>query len=96
MSCLLGCLALCAPRVTIVLLVIFSDFLGNAYETNLVPFLGFFFLPVTTIAYAWALHAGQGSVHGLPLAMVVLAALLDLGILGGGHAAWRRNRSLSR
>ena len=50
MPCLIGCLALLTPRVAIVLLVIFSDYIGDAFENNLWPFLGFLFLPLTTIA----------------------------------------------
>src|SRR5678816_3171504 len=40
MPCLLGCLALLFPRVVIVLVVIFSDYIGQAYQTILWPLLG--------------------------------------------------------
>jgi len=92
MPLLLGCLALLAPRVVIVLVVLFSDYIGNAYATLLWPLLGFFFLPLTTLAYAWAWHAGHGSVSGVGLVAVVLAVLVDLGMLGGGERARRRER----
>jgi hypothetical protein len=42
MPCLIGCLALSAPRFAIVLVVLFSDFIGRAYQTTLWPLLGFF------------------------------------------------------
>jgi hypothetical protein len=83
MPCLIGCLALAAPRVAIVLVVIFSDYIGRAYESTLWPLLGFFFLPLTTLAYAWAINA-HGSVHGLALVVVVLAVLVDLGLFRTG------------
>ena len=86
MPCLVGCLALFAPRFAIVLLVIFSDYLGQAYNTVLWPFLGFLFMPLTTLAYAWAIHS-HGSVAGIYLAVVVLAVLMDLGIVGGSARA---------
>jgi len=89
MHCLIGCLALATPRLAIVLVVIFSDFIGRAYQTTIWPLLGFFFMPLTTLAYAWAIHA-NGSVAGLYLAVVVVAVLMDLGLLGGGEAARRR------
>lgn len=87
MPCCIGVFALVAPRVAIVLVVLFSDYLGEAYRTVLWPFLGFLFAPLTTLAYAWAKHAGHGSVEGFPLAVVVLALLVDLGVIGGGARA---------
>ena len=83
MQCLIGCLALGAPRVAIVLVVLFSDYIGRAYETTLWPLSGFFFMPLTTLAYAWAVNT-HGSVSGLYLAVVVIAVLLDLGLVGAG------------
>ncbi len=32
MPCLIGCLALATPRLAVVLVVIFSDFIGRAYQ----------------------------------------------------------------
>ena len=89
MHCLVGCIALAAPRFAIVLVVIFSNFIGRAYETIFWPFIGFLFMPLTTLAYAWAINT-RGSVAGLHLAVVVLAVLMDLGLVGGGAASRRR------
>jgi len=89
MPCLLGCIALVAPRLTIVLVVIFSDYIGRAYETTLWPLLGFFVMPLTTLAYAWAIHS-RGSVAGLHLVVVVIAVLMDLGLVGGSATSRRR------
>jgi len=86
MPCLVGCIALAMPRFAIVLVVIFSDYIGRAYETFLWPFLGFLFMPLTTLAYAWAIHSG-GSVTGIQLVVVVLAVLMDLGLVGGSAKA---------
>ena len=83
MPCLLGCGALLFPRLIIVLMVIFSDYLGQAYQTTLWPLLGFFFMPLTTLAYAWAWHSGGGSVAGVGLAIVIIAAIIDLGLMSG-------------
>jgi hypothetical protein len=80
--CLVGCLALSAPRFAIVLVVIFSDYIGRAYETILWPFVGFLFMPLTTLAYAWAINS-RGSVAGIHAVVVVVAALMDLGVVGG-------------
>jgi hypothetical protein len=80
-----------APRFAIVLVVVFSDYIGRAYETVLWPFLGFLFLPLTTLAYAWAINS-RGSVEGLQLVVLIIAVLIDLGVVGGS-AAHRKRRA---
>jgi len=90
MPCLLAAFALLTPRVVIVLLVIFSDWIGTAYNNVIVwPLLGFIFFPYTTLAYALAMHNNANSVSGVYLVIVVLAVLLDLGAMGGGAATRR-------
>lgn len=91
MPCLVGCLALTAPRFAIVLVVVFSDYIGRAYDTLLWPFLGFLFMPLTTLAYAWAMNS-RGSVEGIHLAVVAVAVLIDLGLIGGSASERRRAR----
>jgi hypothetical protein len=92
MPLILGCFALLAPRLVIILVVLFSDYIGNAYQTLLWPLLGFFFLPLTTLAYAFAWHSGDGSVQGIGLVIVVLAVLVDLGLIGGGSRMGGKRR----
>jgi hypothetical protein len=89
MSCLVAILTLFTPRLAIILVVIFSDYLGQAYQTVIWPLLGFIFMPTTTLAYAWAINS-RGSVSGLGLVVVVLAVLIDLGLLGTGARTGRR------
>lgn len=45
--------------------------------------LGFLFLPLTTLVYAFAYDPAIGSVQGAGLVVVVLAVLVDLGLIGG-------------
>jgi len=92
MPCLVGCIALATPRLAIVLVVLFSDYIGRAYETTLWPLLGFFFMPLTTLAYAWAINS-RGSVAGVHLAVVVIAVLMDLGLVGGSARARRKQQA---
>jgi hypothetical protein len=91
MPLVVGCLALMAPRFAIVLVVIFSDYIGQAFDNLLWPFLGFLFMPLTTLAYAWAINS-RGSVEGIQLVVVVIAVLMDLGLIGGSAASRRRRR----
>jgi hypothetical protein len=89
MPLLIGCLALAAPRFAIVLVVFFSDYIGRAYESAFWPFIGFLVMPLTTLAYAWAINS-RGSVAGVHLAVVVIAVLMDLGLVGGSASKRRR------
>ncbi len=82
MHCLFGCLGFLAPRLAIVLLALFSDYLARAYETLLWPLLGFLFLPLTTLAYAFACNEVQNETTRTVI--VVLAVLVDVGVIGGG------------
>jgi hypothetical protein len=96
MPCLIGCFALFMPRLAIFLVWFFSDYLDTAYQTLIWPVLGFLFMPLTTLAYAWAWHQGNGSVSGIGLVVVVLAVLSDLGLLGTGESSRRSVRSRYR
>ena len=90
MPCCVTLIALSAPRIALVLVWLFSDYLGRAYETLWVPLLGFFFLPTTTLAYAWAINT-RGEVKGFALAVVIFAALIDVGAIGGSKGRRRRD-----
>ena len=92
MPCLVGCLALFFPRFAIILVAIFSNYLGQAFDSWVWPVLGFFFLPLTTLAYAWAWRFGDGSMTPLGVGAVVLALLLDLGSYGAGENGRRSRR----
>ena len=92
MPFVVGCMALMAPRFAIVLVVLFSDYIGRAFDNMLWPLLGFLFMPLTTLAYAWAINS-RGSVEGIQLAVVVIAILMDLGLIGGSAASRKRARS---
>jgi len=91
MPLIVGCMALATPRFAIILVVIFSNYIGRAYQTTLWPFIGFLVMPMTTLAYAWAINSG-GSVAGVRLVVVVLAVLIDLGLVGGSASRRRRSK----
>ncbi len=88
MGCLLGCLGLAFPRFVLVVLWI-TDYLDTAYESVAWPLLGFLFLPLTTITYAWIVNSNR-EVSGLYTVAVTLAVLADLGVLGGSRGSVSR------
>jgi hypothetical protein len=89
-ACLLALLALISPRLVLILLWIFSNILSHAYHSWIVPFLGFFLLPWTTLAYAAFWDWGPGHhVTGFEWFFVGLAFVIDLGSYMGGRAARR-------
>jgi len=90
MPCLLVILLLIFPRVALVCLFLFSHFLGRAYHGFILPLLGFFFLPLTTLTYAWMVNTGRPIVGG-NLLILIIAVVIDAGGLGGGEYH-RRNR----
>lgn len=87
MPCLILLIGLAFPRVAIVILFFFSTFLERAYHSLLLLALGFVFLPLTTIVYAWIVN-GRHPLDGIYLAALILSALVDLGLIG--HGEYRR------
>jgi hypothetical protein len=83
MCCVLVLLAFVGPRLAIVLLWLFTNYLGRAFDGLLLPLLGFLFLPWTTIA--WAIAQNEfGGAGGVGLLVIALGFLGDIGVLGGG------------
>lgn len=74
-------LGIAFPRVVLLLLFFFTNFLSHAYHSLLLPVLGFFFLPLTTLIYAWIVNSGA-SPQGPYLVALVICALVDLGLIG--------------
>ena len=89
MPCLLLILLLAFPRVVLLLLFIFSNYLERAYHGLILPLIGFLFLPLTTLVYAWMANTGQ-SRQGVNLLILIVAVVIDLGGLGGGEYHRRR------
>jgi len=68
---------------------LFSNYLGRAYHGLLIPVLGFLFLPLTTIVYAWLVNS-QLPIQGVYLVALVVAVIIDIGGIGGGHYSRRQ------
>jgi hypothetical protein len=71
------------------LLWLFGDLLSRSFDGWLLPLLGFFLLPWTTLAYA-LLWASSDGVLGIEWFFVALAFLVDVGAFAGGD---RRRRA---
>ena len=82
-------LLLVFPRAALVLLFLFSNYLGRAYHGLILPFLGFLFLPLTTLAYAWMVNTHM-PFEGINLLILIIAVVIDVGGLGGGEYHRRR------
>jgi len=84
MPCLILIIILGFPRVAFALLWLFSTYLQRAFHGGLLlPILGFIFLPLTTIVYAWEINSGMPTA-GINLLWLLIAVIIDLGGLGGG------------
>lgn len=82
MPCLFALAGFFAPRLVLAL-CFFSGFIGRAYHSFWVPCLGFFFMPLTTLAYAAAIN-WYHDLSGGAFFAVLIAALFDMGVIGGG------------
>ena len=104
MPCLLPLLVVFFPRIAILLLYFFTTFFAHFRDNILIPLLGFIFLPVTLIAYTWMYNNRQPH-DSTFLIVLIVAVVLDLGLLGGGHysrsngsdpVSLRRRRTVDR
>jgi hypothetical protein len=89
MPCLLLIIVLAFPRLVLLLLFFLSDYLERAYHGLILPLLGFLFLPLTTLTYAWLTNNHQ-PMEGVNLLILIVAVIIDFGGLGGGE--WHRRR----
>lgn len=84
MGCLIVILLLLFPRIALVLLFFTTNYLQHAYHNLLVPLLGFIFLPLTTLAYAWMVNTNM-PIAGINLVILIIAVVVDVGGLSGGE-----------
>ncbi|MGA3076553.1 MAG: hypothetical protein ABSG56_23040 [Bryobacteraceae bacterium] len=84
MPCLVVVVVLAFPRLVLFFLWLFTHYLHRAYHGLLIPLIGFFFLPLTTLAYAWMVNSHR-PMEGVNLIILIVAVIIDLGGLGGGE-----------
>ncbi len=86
MGCFVVLFGLAVPRVLMFFIWLLTNGFERAYDTRLWPFLGFFFMPYTTLAYMMAMLL-NGFLSGIWLVFFIIAVFIDLG--QGGHATHR-------
>ncbi len=96
MPCFVGCIAVAFPRLALFLVWFFGgDYLAEAFGTWLWPLLGFFFLPLTTLTFAFGMNtlSHHGNMSPLGWLFVLIGLAGDLGLLRGGAHGARAFRS---
>src|SRR4051795_3374408 len=83
--CFAALLALIGPRVALVGVAIFSNLISRAFDSLLVPLIGFLILPWTTLAYTIMWDVGTHQVVGFEWFIVIIGFLADVGALAGGR-----------
>ena len=84
MPCLPLLLGLAFPRFVLVLMFFFTGMIGRAFNGLLIPLIGFIFLPITTVVYTLMISQGYPATSGFYLIALIICAVADLGLIGGG------------
>lgn len=92
MPFLVGCLALISARLAVFAVWLFSSYFSRAYEHWIFPLLGFFFLPLTTLAFAFGVNSlgAPGQMPPLGWLITAIALVIDLGLTKKGHSDYRK------
>jgi hypothetical protein len=77
-GCFVALLSLISPRLALFAIWIFSDLLSRSFDSWVVPLLGFFLLPWTTLAYAVMWSVGTDKISGFEWFIVILAFFVDI------------------
>ena len=89
--CLAVLLMLLGPRVVLVLVWLLTNWY-TAFDSRLVAFLGWIFLPYTSMAWMYVYFNNAGQIQGGYLVLMILAVLTDIGVFSGGHRAMKRKQ----
>ena len=90
-ACLFALLAAGAPRLALILMWLFTPWVGRAFEGSLIlPLLGLIFLPLTTVIYVLV---SPGGLSGFDWILLFIGVIVDLGSYGGGAFSRRRRRA---
>jgi membrane protein required for beta-lactamase induction len=89
-ACLFAIIAAGAPRLALFLMWILRyEGLNRAFDSFIIPLLGFIFLPLTTVVYVLVYPGGLSTFNWI---LLIVAVLIDLGSYGSGARGRRRRR----
>ena len=86
--CLLALIAVLSPRLAIVLLWLFTNYVDRAFAGFFLPLVGLIFLPWTTLLYV-LVDVAPGPIHVAGWIVIGLGVLIDLN-------SWAQARSSRR
>jgi hypothetical protein len=90
--CLLAAVGSFFPRIALLLMWIFTNYVDRAFTGILLPLVGLIFLPFTTIMFCLVYSPALGGVHGANWIWVALGLLLDImSYSSGGYGQRRRS-----
>jgi hypothetical protein len=89
MGCFVALFALISPRLALFFIFLFSDLLSRAFDSWVLPLIGFFILPWTTLAYAVMWSVGTNDVTGFEWFIVGIAFVADV----SSYAQGQRSRA---
>jgi UDP-N-acetylmuramyl pentapeptide phosphotransferase/UDP-N-acetylglucosamine-1-phosphate transferase len=82
-------LLLAFPRIALIVMFFCSNYLQRVYHNLLILALGFVFLPLTTLWYAWLVNSHR-HIDGVNLLILIAAVIVDVSGLGSGEYHRRR------
>jgi hypothetical protein len=90
MGCIVAVIALLFPRITIVVLWLFTGWFNGVFNGALIPVLGFLFMPVTTLWYSVVVNRYGGEWNTIAVVGMVIAVVIDLSTTGGSYKQRKR------
>jgi hypothetical protein len=84
MPCLIVLVVFFFPRIVLAVPFFTTNYLQRAYHNLLLLLVGFLFLPLTTLVYAWLVNT-RSPMDSFALVVLVIAIVIDLGGIGGGE-----------
>ena len=71
--------------------LLYTDWFQRAFNNRVWPFLGFVFMPYTTLACMAAMLNNYHAVTGVWLALFIASVVVDVAHWGGSGHTYRRN-----
>jgi hypothetical protein len=90
--CLLAMIGSFFPRIALLLMWLFTNYVDRAFTGFLLPLVGLIFLPFTTIMFCLVYSPAAGGVVGANWLWVALGLLLDIMSYSSGRYG-QRHRS---